>query len=313
MRKNETGYRFPIVVLGISLLFSIPQNAEAATFGSLGNGSLDKSSSSGSATMISRLNRLVDVVEITKSFFGVEANAVAMALPPAIEDPQGGGTTKDSKMVITTAGDADINKNGVNGIASAISTAENGLIFDEAKVMPLVTNFSFAGGFARSATTHDVGFKQGPVAIQGSSSPTLIDLLLEVELKDVSLEATGRGRSFFNLSVNSPELGTLWRASISLTSSPSGSPRFKASGDLSSDAFNVTSSGAFLPSYKILIPLQVEEGEYRLNTDVRGRVRASVPEPLTILGSATAIGFGALLKRKQKLSKSLEKETVKVS
>jgi hypothetical protein len=37
-----------------------------------------------------------------------------------------------------------------------------------------------------------------------------------------------------------------------------------------------------------------------------------VPEPLTILGSATALGFGAFFKRKLKSSESLEKETTKV-
>jgi hypothetical protein len=37
-----------------------------------------------------------------------------------------------------------------------------------------------------------------------------------------------------------------------------------------------------------------------------------VPEPLTILGSATALGFGAFFKRKLKSSKSTEKELAKV-
>jgi hypothetical protein len=38
----------------------------------------------------------------------------------------------------------------------------------------------------------------------------------------------------------------------------------------------------------------------------------SVPEPLTILGTATALGFGAFFKRKLKSSESSEKETVNV-
>lgn len=38
----------------------------------------------------------------------------------------------------------------------------------------------------------------------------------------------------------------------------------------------------------------------------------SVPEPTSILGSATALGFGAFFKRKLKPSKSPEKETTKV-
>jgi hypothetical protein len=37
-----------------------------------------------------------------------------------------------------------------------------------------------------------------------------------------------------------------------------------------------------------------------------------VPEPLTILGSATALGFGAFFKRKLKSSESSEKETINV-
>jgi hypothetical protein len=37
-----------------------------------------------------------------------------------------------------------------------------------------------------------------------------------------------------------------------------------------------------------------------------------VPEPLTILGSATALGFGAFFKRKLKSSKTSEKETINV-
>ena len=38
----------------------------------------------------------------------------------------------------------------------------------------------------------------------------------------------------------------------------------------------------------------------------------AVPEPLTILGTGTALGFGAFFKRKLKPSKSTEKETTKV-
>jgi hypothetical protein len=37
-----------------------------------------------------------------------------------------------------------------------------------------------------------------------------------------------------------------------------------------------------------------------------------VPEPLTILGTATALGFGAFFKRKLKSSESAEKETINV-
>jgi hypothetical protein len=40
---------------------------------------------------------------------------------------------------------------------------------------------------------------------------------------------------------------------------------------------------------------------------------SSVPEPLTILGAATATGFGAFFKRKRKLSESSENENTKVS
>jgi hypothetical protein len=53
--------------------------------------------------------------------------------------------------------------------------------------------------------------------------------------------------------------------------------------------------------------------------DPRGAFRitvrdvAAVPEPITILGSATALGLGALLKRKLKSSKSPKKETEKIS
>lgn len=41
-------------------------------------------------------------------------------------------------------------------------------------------------------------------------------------------------------------------------------------------------------------------------------IAQAVPEPLTILGSATALGFGGFLKRKLKPSKSSEKEITKV-
>jgi hypothetical protein len=37
-----------------------------------------------------------------------------------------------------------------------------------------------------------------------------------------------------------------------------------------------------------------------------------VPEPLTILSSATALGFGAFFKRKLKSSESISKETINV-
>jgi hypothetical protein len=44
-----------------------------------------------------------------------------------------------------------------------------------------------------------------------------------------------------------------------------------------------------------------------------GQFRAApVPEPLTILGTATALGFGAFFKRKLKSSESAEKETINV-
>ncbi|MFM7439582.1 MAG: PEP-CTERM sorting domain-containing protein [Snowella sp.] len=40
---------------------------------------------------------------------------------------------------------------------------------------------------------------------------------------------------------------------------------------------------------------------------------AAVPEPLTILGATTAVGFGAFFKRKRKLSESSEKDNTKDS
>jgi hypothetical protein len=39
----------------------------------------------------------------------------------------------------------------------------------------------------------------------------------------------------------------------------------------------------------------------------------AAPEPLTILGSATAAGFGVFFKRKRKLSESSEKDNIKIS
>ena len=42
-------------------------------------------------------------------------------------------------------------------------------------------------------------------------------------------------------------------------------------------------------------------------------VAVKLPEPLTILGAATATGFGAFFKRKQKLSESSEKDKIKAS
>ena len=44
-----------------------------------------------------------------------------------------------------------------------------------------------------------------------------------------------------------------------------------------------------------------------------GGAAVAAPEPLTILGSATAVGFGAFFKRKRKLSESSEKENTKDS
>jgi hypothetical protein len=43
------------------------------------------------------------------------------------------------------------------------------------------------------------------------------------------------------------------------------------------------------------------------------QVPRAVPEPLTILGAATATGFGAFFKRKRKLSESSEKDNTKTS
>ena len=43
------------------------------------------------------------------------------------------------------------------------------------------------------------------------------------------------------------------------------------------------------------------------------QIPRAVPEPLTILGAATATGFGAFFERKRKLSESSEKDNTKDS
>ena len=50
-----------------------------------------------------------------------------------------------------------------------------------------------------------------------------------------------------------------------------------------------------------------------LNASHTGSVFVSVPEPLTMLGAATAVGFGTAFKRKLNASKSNKKETMKAS
>ena len=48
-------------------------------------------------------------------------------------------------------------------------------------------------------------------------------------------------------------------------------------------------------------------------TDISAELVTAVPEPLTILGSVTAAGFGAFFKRKRKLSEFSEKDKIKAS
>jgi hypothetical protein len=61
-------------------------------------------------------------------------------------------------------------------------------------------------------------------------------------------------------------------------------------------------AGQYITSLEGIISTQ-EFGIYESNKDVnRWSVTQPVPEPLTILSSATALGFGAFLKRKQKAS-----------
>ena len=81
---------------------------------------------------------------------------------------------------------------------------------------------------------------------------------------------------------------------------------------------NVIKTAKGIPNFKTLVltldplppstpPNRPEEFPIRLVTT------KSVPEPLTILGSATAAGFGAFFKRKRKLSESSEKDKIKAS
>ena len=52
---------------------------------------------------------------------------------------------------------------------------------------------------------------------------------------------------------------------------------------------------------------------YVIDGSGEAEANAAVPEPLTILGATTAVGFGAFFKRKRKLSESLENENTKDS
>jgi len=62
--------------------------------------------------------------------------------------------------------------------------------------------------------------------------------------------------------------------------------------------------GKYITSLEGIISTQ-EFGVYESNKDVnRWSVSQPVPEPLTILSSATALGFGAFLKRKQKAAQN---------
>jgi hypothetical protein len=105
---------------------------------------------------------------------------------------------------------------------------------------------------------------------------------------------------------------------------------FQATGDLARLPWVVTSTSntqAFLPISSLLLDFKFDieatglgnpsnDLIMKLTNEAQGLTSdyktADVPEPLTILGSATALGFGTFFKRKLKSSESLEKETTKV-
>jgi hypothetical protein len=69
------------------------------------------------------------------------------------------------------------------------------------------------------------------------------------------------------------------------------------------------SDGGFVKPSLIAESYSYFDGTNGINAN---RSSYKVPEPLTILGTATALGFGAFFKRKLKSSESISKEIAKV-
>jgi hypothetical protein len=198
----------------------------------------------------------------------------------------------------------------LNSKAEAEASALDTLFGSRARARAKAVGNAQAVAFARGGEK-DIKLVSAPAVLAGS--PPASNALLNISLEGIDLNVA-EGAAGFLARVRIPELNVNWRASGRLSRDKEGTQAFNVHGGLSSSDFSVSEGSASLGSKMISIPIYiVPDRQFSLSTNARTNAAVAAPEPLSIMGSATALGFGIFLKRRLKSLKSSKEETIEVS
>jgi hypothetical protein len=172
------------------------------------------------------------------------------------------------------------------------------LIFSSPNVLSGIKGVSFTLPSTGITKIYNVTLKEGTI-FDVYGNPPKFDLVTEIDAR-VAMEESARGIDYYLANV-SPDLLFLGKDIFYIP--------YKID--------PVTQVGSYWSSGKKYnddgtVFVNIRQVDFPADIPVVHAHFQPVPEPLTILGTATALGFGAFFKRKLKSSESSEKETINV-